>query len=237
MMRQLLTLVALLFPVIVLSQDLSTVPKTSAATIRVQGDAQIQAKPDRAQIDIGVTTQSQDSQTAASQNAQKLDRVMQQLSSQFGDALEIKTIGYSLNPNYFYPKEGGDPKISGYTAVNTIQVQTDDIAQAGKIIDTASKAGANQINSLQFVLKDELNVQKEALRTAATKARSKADALAAALNVKIVRVLNVEEGGAAVIPLQMKSFGAEAAQMDVPTPVEPGTIEVNANVTLTVEIQ
>jgi uncharacterized protein len=236
-MRQVFAILLILIPVIAVTRDESSSEKPKTATIRVQGDAQVQAKPDRAQIDIGVMTESQDPQTAATQNAQKLDRVIQQMRTQIGQNLEIKTIGYSLNPKYDYPKEGGEPKITGYTAVNTLQAQTDDLTQAGKIIDAATKAGANQINSLQFILKDEVEVQKEALRVAALKARGKADGLANALGVKIVRVLHVEEGSAGVIPLQAKSMGFEAAQMDVPTPIEPGTIEISATVTLTLEIQ
>jgi uncharacterized protein YggE len=235
-MRKILAFLFMMIPVVALTQDQKMSDK-QPSTVRVQGDAQIQAKPDRAQVEIGVMTQSQDSQTAASQNAQKLDRVIQQLRSQVGQSIEIKTVGYSLNPTYDYPKEGGEPKITGYSAINTIQVQTDDLSLAGKIIDAATKAGANQINSLQFILKDELAVQKEALRDAAVKAKAKADALASALNVKIVRVLHIEEGTAGMIPLRAKTMGLEAAQMDVPTPIEPGTIEISATVTLTVEIQ
>ncbi len=236
-MRQVFAILLILIPVIALTRDESSSEKRTTATIRVQGEAQVQAKPDRAQIDIGVMTESQDPQTAAAQNAQKSDRVIQQMRTQLGQNLEIKTIGYSLNPKYDYPKEGGEPKVTGYIAVNTLQVQTDELAQAGKIIDAATKAGANQINSLQFILKDEVEVQKEALRVAALKARGKADGLANALGVKIVRVLHVEEGTAGVIPLQAKAMGFEAAQMDVPTPIEPGTIEISATVTLTLEIQ
>jgi uncharacterized protein YggE len=237
-MRQCFTiLMMMMIPIMGLSHDEGSSEKRTTATIRVQGDAQVQAKPDRAQIEIGVMTRSQDPQAAASQNAQKLDQVIQQLRTQIGQNVEIKTIGYSLNPTYDYPKEGGEPKITGYAAVNTIQALTDDLTQAGKIIDAATKAGANQINSLQFILKDEAKVQSEALREAALKARSKADGLAGALGVKVVRVLHVEEGTAGVVPLQAKAMGFEAAQMDVPTPIEPGTIEISATVTLTLEIQ
>ncbi len=236
-MRRIFALLLILIPAVALTQEQKTSVQPNTATIRVQGDAQLQAKPDRAQIEIGVMTQSQDSQTAASQNAQKLDRVIQQLQTQLGKGIEIKTIGYSLNPTYDYPKEGGEPKITGYSAVNTIQVQTDDLSLAGKIIDAATKAGANQVNSLQFTLKDELAVQKEALSAAAVKAKAKAEALANSLGVKIVRVLHIEEGAAGVIPLQAKAMGFESAQADVPTPIEPGTIEVSATVTLTLEIQ
>jgi uncharacterized protein YggE len=227
----------MLISVVALAQEGTMAPKKiETSTISVQGDAQVQAKPDRAQIDVAVMTESPDSQKAASENAAKSEQVIQQLRSQIGQNLEIKTIGYSLNPKYVYPREGGEPKVTGYTALNTVQVQTDDLAQVGKIIDTAIKAGANQIQSLRFVLKDESEIQAQALREAAAKARKKADALASALGLKIVRILRVEESDGGPIPYQ-RTYAAEMAKTEAPTPIEPGTIEIAASISLTVEIQ
>jgi uncharacterized protein len=211
--------------------------KLRPATIQVEGEAVVQAKPDRVEVDLGVVTQSPDAKAAAAQNAQKLERVIQQLRSQVGQNLQIKTIGYSLNPNYVYPPQGGEPKITGYIATNIVQAQSDDLVQAGPIIDIAIKAGANNVQALRFLLKDEEAVKGQALKEAATRARSKADALAASLGVKVIKVLQVIEGGEPVVPVYQRQFSMEAAKADVSTPVEPGTLEVRAKVTLTVEIQ
>jgi uncharacterized protein YggE len=233
-MMVVLALSLVLAPFLLAAEDAG---QKRVASIQVDGEAVVHAKPDRAEVDLGVVTQSPDAKTAATQNAQKLDRVIQQLRSQVGQNLEIKTIGYSLSPNYVYPPQGGEPKITGYTASNIVQVRTDDLVQTGTFIDTAIKAGANNVQALRFLLKDEAAVQTQALKEAATKARVKADALAASLNVKIVRVLNVVEGGDTVVPMYTRQMMAESAKMDVSTPVEPGTLEVHGRVTLTVEIQ
>ena len=221
-------------PILLSAQEAKRDP---TATIQVEGEAIVQAKPDRSQVELGVTTQSPDAKSAAAQNAQKLDRVLQQLRSQVGQNLEIKTIGYSLSPNYVYPPQGGEPKITGYIASNVIQVQTDDLVQVGPVIDTAIKAGANNVQALRFLLKDEGTAQAEALKDAAKKARNKADALAAALGVKIVRVLHVTEGGEPVVPIHTRTFAMQEAKMDTATPVEPGTLEIRGKVTLTLEIK
>jgi uncharacterized protein YggE len=102
------------------------------------------------------------------------------------------------------------------------------------VIDTASQAGANRIQNLRFTLRNEAAVQTQALREAAQQARRKADALASSLNLNIVRVLSVEETSPVVVPVRDVMFArTEAAS----TPIEPGTIEVRATVTLTVEIR
>jgi uncharacterized protein YggE len=203
-------------------------------SIRTSGEAVITVQPDRAQIDVGVVTQAAVSQTAVTQNAQKLEATLSRLRSLLGANADIKTISYSVSPVYVYPREGGEPTISGYTASNTVRVTLDDLTQVGKVIDAATEAGANRVQNLRFTLRDERNAQSQALREAAQQARRKADALASALNLNIIRVLSVEESSPVAIPYREAVFTrAEAAS----TPIEPGTIEVRATVTLTVEVR
>jgi uncharacterized protein len=207
-------------------------------SIRVTGEAVVNIKPDQAQIDVGVVTQGQTAKTAAAQNAQRLDAVLAELRRLLGANANIKTVNYALSPNYNYPREGGRPTINGYTATNTVRVTLDELAQVGQVIDAVTQSGANQIYRLAFTLKDEQAAQAQALREAATKARARAEALAAALNVAVLRVLSAVENSGGVSPLEQGQFmtrGDVAAR--APTPVEPGTIEVRANVTLTVEIR
>jgi uncharacterized protein YggE len=206
-------------------------------SIRVSGESTVTVKPDQAEISIGVVTQATNAQIAAAQNAQKQDSVISELKKLLGAGADIKTISYSLSPNYRYPKEGGQPTIAGYTASNVVHVKTSDLMQVGKVIDLATGSGANTIQSLRFTLKDESGARAQALREASTKARSKAEAIASSLGLKIQRVLRVEEGG--VMPRPMMDYGAEVQQMRaqaVTTPVEAGSIDVRATVTLTVEV-
>jgi uncharacterized protein len=204
--------------------------------IRVTGEATVTTKPDQARIDIGVVAEAKNAQAAATDNAQKLDAVLGELRKALGPEADIKTISYSLTPLYYYPKEGGTPTITSYMATNVIQVKTNELSQVGKIIDTAAQSSANRIQSLQFTLKDEQAVYIQALREAVAKARAKAEAIASALGLKIVRVLSAEESGPPSRPVHAESMQMRAAAAPVQTPVEPGTIEVRTTVTLAVEI-
>ena len=98
------------------------------------------------------------------------------------------------------------------------------------------QSDANNIQRLLFTLKDEQAVKSKALREAAIKAKAQAEALAAALGLKIVRVLSVAEGEPVVVRPVSNVMMAARAEYAVPTPVEPGTIDIRASVTLTVEI-
>lgn len=204
--------------------------------IRVSGDAVVTAKPDRAQIDIGVVTQAVSSQVAVEQNSGQLETTLSELRKLLGANADIKTIAYSLAPTYHY-QPGVEPTFTGYTASNTVRVTLNDLTQIGKVISTAGATGANRIQSLQFTLRNQQTVQAQALSEAAVNARKKAERLASALGVKILRVLSVADSSPVFFPGQNVYYSAvNAGASSSMTPVMPGTIEVRAVVTLTVEI-
>jgi uncharacterized protein YggE len=213
--------------------------RTIHPSIRVSDEATVTVKPDQAEINIGVVTQAPTAQAAAAQNAQKQDAVISDLRKILGPGADIKTVSYSLNPSYRYPKDGGQPTIAGYNASNTIQVKTTSLAQVGNVIDLATGSGANNIQALRFTLKDETIARTQALREASTKARAKAEAIASALGLKIQRILRVEEGGSTIRPMPLMEMNSAIAGMrsqQAPTPVESGSIDVRATITLTVEV-
>jgi uncharacterized protein YggE len=207
------------------------------SSIRVTGDAKVTAKPDRVQIDIGVTTRAPQSQDAATQNARQVEAVLAAVRKAAGPAAVLKTISYSLNPNYQYHPNGGEPTIDGYTANNVVQVTLDELAKIGAVIDAATQAGANHVQGIQFTLRDQAAVRAQALREAATRARAEAEVLAEALGLKVVRVLSVEESSPGIVPVRVLA-GAPRAMVTAAasTPVETGTLDVTANVTLSVEV-
>jgi uncharacterized protein YggE len=155
-----------------------------------------------------------------------------------GPTATFKTIGYALNPNYQYHVSGGEPSITGYTASNTVQVTLDDLARIGSVIDSATAAGANHVQGIQFTLRDQDAVRATALREAALRARAEAEVLAAALGLKVVRILSVEESSPRMMPLRNMPMprAAMSAAAEVATPVEAGTLDITADVTLTVEV-
>ncbi len=204
--------------------------------VRVHGEATVSAQPDRVQMDIGVISQGATSQAAADLNAKQSNTVVAQLRT-LVPAANIKTINFSVNPNYEYPKDGGTPKILGYTANNTVRLEIDDLTIVRKVIDAATKAGASNVNRLTFVLRDESKARAEALAKAALQAHAAAEALAAALKVKLGRVLRLEEEQPVIVsPGRQVELTAGKAQTMESAPIEPGDIEVHASVTLTFEL-
>src|SRR5215471_17463037 len=196
-------------------------------SITVTGEATVTARPDRAQVDTA--------DAASNDNRKRADAVLAQLRGALGAGADIKTASFSISPNYRYPREGGQPTITGYTATNVVRVRTDDLSQVGKLIDISTQSGANVIQQVQFSLKDERAIRTEALKQAAAEARSKAQAIAAALDLRITRILFVDESSPVVIPRVYQAAAMRTAGT-APTQLEPGTIDVHATISLTVEI-
>ena len=61
--------------------------------IRTTGDATVSAKPDRARLTIGVTTQAATAQAAGGQNATQTDAMMAALRSTLGASADLRTSG------------------------------------------------------------------------------------------------------------------------------------------------
>jgi len=207
------------------------------SSMRVTGDARVSARPDRVQIDIGVSTTSPESQEAAAQNARETDAVLAAVRKAAGPGAQLRTANYSLSPKYQY-HAGAEPTITGYTALNLVEVTLDDLGRIGNVIDAATHSGANRVQGIQFTLRDQDTVRAQALKEAATRARAEADVLAGALGLKILRVLSVEESSPRFVPIRMNMAASRsaAAAADVATPVESGSLDVSAQVTLMVEV-
>jgi uncharacterized protein YggE len=224
--------VALVIAGALAAQDTSRTPTIPA--VRAQGSATATAKPDQARIDIGVVTQAKTAQAASTANAAQFTEVVNVLKKIAGAGAEIQTVSYSVQPNYRYPKEGGTPTITGYSAVNVVRVVTPLVEKAGEIIDAATGTGANTVRGIEFSVKDERALRAKALGEAARNARANAQAMAAGLGLRVTRILRIEDSAEPPMrPVrEMAMMRADAAQ----TPVEAGTIEVQATVVVTAEV-
>lgn len=213
-------------------------PGSETPQIRVSGRATITVQPEQAEVDVGVVTEAPEADDAARENATKLDAVLKALRAELGPGARFETVSYSLQPLYQRPEPRGEPRVTGYTATNIVGVRELELDAVGKVIDVATSSGGNSIRNIRFSLRDEDAAKTRALREAAADAKAKSETLAEALGVQIIRILSATEGEPDVIrPMPMyRSEVAMAQAAAAPTPVEPGSIEIRASVTLVVEI-
>jgi len=216
-------------------------------TLTAIGSATIFRTPDQAVVSLGAATVGKTSTEAQDKLNKALESIVAAVKSLTLPNLKVQTQWLSLNPvyeqiDYREPQTvQREPKIIGYNASNTVRVTVGDVTKAGQIIDTAIGAGANQVHGLSFELKDDAASKGEALRAAAKDAQAKAAAMADALGLRVLRIVEVHSGAmprpmpmyrALRAPMHMKADSAEMAQ----TVLEPGEVSVSEQVTVTVEV-
>ncbi len=203
--------------------------------VRASGEATITAKPDRAQITIGVVTRAATAQAASAQNATETTQVIDSIKRSLGSNGDIKTTGYSISPQYDY-SNGHAPKLTGYEASNSVLVTDNDLSTLGGVIDAATSSGANSVNGISFTLRDETPVKEKALVEATNRAKVNAETIAHALNLHVTGVLQaepVEMPSFRPVPVAMAAMQAKAA----PTPIEAGSLDVTARVTVVLQVE
>lgn len=200
------------------------------------GEAVVQRAPDRAFVTIASEARAKTSRDAQRQNADTMSAVRQRLT-QAGIATDaVRTIGVDLQQEFDFPQGRRVPR--EYVARNTIEIRIDDLGRVGDVLDAAVQAGATSSGGVRFDLRDRSGAEREALRLAVADARARADAAAAGAGRAIDRIVKVEDtrDTPVIIPRPMAGVMARA-EASTPTPVEAGTIEIRARVTLTASMK
>src|SRR5215813_7256080 len=122
--------------------------------VQAVGTASLSITPDQVRITTGVVTSASTAQEAASENATQVAKVIAAVTQTIGTKGSLKTISYSVTPNYRTSAGQTVPQLIGFTATNTIEVRVNDINLAGPVIDAAVGAGANSVGGPAFTLQD-----------------------------------------------------------------------------------
>src|SRR5215210_542755 len=196
--------------------------------ITVRGTASIVSVPDRAELSFGVETQASTARAALAANAAEMRKVIAAVRS--GGGTDVRTQSVSLAPRY-----GERNEVQSFAATNTISVEIKGIAGAGALIDAAVAAGANQVYGPSPAVGDETEQYRQALKRAVEDARASAQALAAAAGLSLGRVTAIIESGAAPAPQPYAATADKATALEA-TPIEPGTQQTSASVTVTYSV-
>jgi len=208
--------------------------RAETATLTVTGEGSAGAAPDLATIRTGVETDGATAAAALAANSAAAARIIETLKAAGVAPRDIQTSDLFVQPLYREPTRQlpqQPPEVAGYRVMNTVAVTLRDLGAMGAVLDAVVRAGANRIDSIGFGLADDTAPADEARRQAVADARRRADVLAEAAGVKLVRVLSIAEGGG-IHPQPGMAFRAEAMAV----PVEAGEATVRAAVTIVWEI-
>ena len=218
-----------------------------SGVIAMDGEGIVRIRPDATRIRVGVVSEGASPTEVAQENATRMSSVVDAVKNSVGEpalssgTVEIRTDAATLTPIYAdRGSDPGKPALSGYRANNSLRVLIRELDQRspgflGAIIEQANKVGANEISGPEFLVFNDAKPLVEARVNAIEDARTKAETYAKALNVRLGRVIAVKEleRGHGPMPMMARS----ASQADAAPPIETGTNEIVARVTVVWELK
>lgn len=220
--------------------------------INVSGEGKVAVKPDIALFTTAVVTQSAEISSAQSENTRRSNDVLAFLKDSGVEEKDLKTIGYSINPQYQYdsrpciqiypsPCPQNPPRIVSYDVRHTIEVKVRALDKVDDMLAGVVKNGANEVSSIQFSVDDKEKVLAEARKKAIEDAKTKAEVLADDLGVRLKRIVAFSEAGGPIFPSRFESFGKGGDASfggALPTPqVEAGEQEIRSFVNVVYEFR
>jgi len=194
-MRSLLRGAAVVALLLVSCSPTTVVPPAAPAprTIAVTGVGEVSGTPDTVVVDLGVSVLRPTVAEATAEASRLTEAVIAALEGGGVDRGEIRTVGYSVWPEYDYRAD--TPTVVGYRAVDTMAATIHDLAAAGAVIDAAVAAGGDEavVNGIRFDLEEDSALLESAREEAWADARHRAEQLATLAGVDLGDVVSVSE--------------------------------------------
>lgn len=188
--------------------------------------------------------ESKPAQGAPESTTQGTTPVEDTVSSGSGSSGEIRTMVAQAGPvaparpAIAPTKAPQDSRIKSYNASTNLSIKVRDLNKVNQVIDAATNLGANQVGGVTFDVDDRSKAEDAARKKAVEEAKKKAEQAARTAGIRLGKVINYSEsfnGG----PYPMfKSMAAEDARAEGSTTnIEPGSMDIVVNVTLSYEIK
>ncbi|MDX2024605.1 MAG: SIMPL domain-containing protein [Deltaproteobacteria bacterium] len=204
-------------------------------TITASGDGKASGAPDQALIVVAALAESKDASTAAGESARVATQIIEAAKAIVGGQGSVRTTAYSLNPVYDFID--GKQSMRAYQARNAITVELWATKDVGAVIDGAVKAGALEVSSITFGVRDNAKLRQAAIAQASQAAMREATAAAQALGLRVGKVRTIAVGSSSgVVPMPMAKF-ARADMAQSATPVEAGAVDVTASVSIEAHLE
>jgi uncharacterized protein len=221
--------------------------KLEVPRLTVMGEGKFDVPPDKAVVSFAVESAGERLSEVQQDNQIRMNKVFDEFRKLEISPHLIQTTSFQVIPEYPPPPrrvsadslEEHTPRIIGYRVIHRVNVEVRDLERVGTVVDRTMKAGANQFSGIAWGLQEEEPIKLKALQQAARQARAKAEALSQALEVKLVRILNVTEGGVSILVPQVRQramVSAMAMESGGESSISAGEISVRGSVTLEYEI-
>lgn len=204
-------------------------------TITFSGEGKAIGIPDVASVSFSVITERATAKEATTENAEKMNEVINFIKRSGIDEKDVKTQAYSLRPRYDFFE--GRRILKGYELSSTLAVKIRDLVKISAIIDGAVSRGANQVGNIQFVIDDPEKLKEEARLKAIENAKERAQSVAEATGLKLGKIVSFSETSSPPPPI-LRQFGLGGVLEETAAPeIEKGSLEIKVNVLVTFELR
>lgn len=212
--------------------------------ITVVGTGKASATPDLARLQLTILRNAPEAADALAQSNEAADAVIRALREEFGiEGRDIQTAGFQIAPQYRYDnREDGTqapPTVVGYEVRHSLAARVRDLARIGEILDRTVSLGVNEGGSVEFTVEDPAELADQARIEAVRNARRSAEAMAEASDLRLGRVLRIEDrdGEAPPMPVPMAEMRLAApAGGGGSVPLELGETTLSSDARVTFEL-
>jgi len=195
--------------------------------ITVHGVGRVEARPDRATLELGTEARAESVEQALSGASQALTSMVAALHANGATETDLRTEGPST---YTVTDDVG--RVNSYVCSFRLTARVAEPARAGMLLaDCVAQAGDGaRVHGVSYTLQDRAEHQRQARILAVADARARAEQLAELVGRPLGRATSVTESsgaGGPVLPMRAMSLAAESVE------VEPGVEQVIVGVEVT----
>ncbi|MGE0544562.1 MAG: SIMPL domain-containing protein [Dehalococcoidia bacterium] len=205
--------------------------------LTVQGQGVVTARPDVAIITMGAVVRRDTAEQAFTDANTAAGSLTQFLRSQGIAERDITTRQFSLSPEFTRGEGDAEPRLVAWRGTNILSVKVRDFSTIGAVIDGAVQIlGSDaQISGITFTIENTDAVAGQAREQAVAEARARAEQLAAAAGVRLIRILSITETSAP-LPRPVAADVAAAPVARAVAEVAPGEQTITVSVEVVYEI-
>ncbi len=201
-------------------------------TITVSGEATKYVDPDISYLYLQIQNTADSARQAQIQNSETTQAVTSALKDLGTPEGNIETTYYSVSPKYSW--DDGTRTPDGYEAIHSLKVKIEELENVGKCIDTAVNSGAT-ISYISFELTEEAEAEAKnsAIEEASASAKSKAQAIADSMDVRLKGIYKITESNVNYYPYIAEARVDSAGDEETKTfTVSPSDVSVQAQITV-----
>lgn len=167
-----------------------------ARELLVVGRGSVAAKPDMAHIRFGVSKRDKSAKVAAKALQNSISKVLNAVRElEAVQERDLRTTRLSLHEQQPNRHEGeGKKGEREYLAQSQVELRLKEIDALALVLDTASEAGANEVESIDFDIQRPEPLQKQARALAIKDAKQQAQTMAANAGLSLGRIMTIRAG-------------------------------------------